>query len=77
VEDDDFRVLEFEDAHPHNDTAKETALRHEFDLSPTEYFQRLFRLIEEPEVLSTYPQVRRRLVRMRGRQHQVRRITAD
>ncbi len=72
VEDDDFRLLEFEDAHPRNDRAKSESLETEFGLAPADYFQRLFLLIEEPEVIATYPVVRRRLLRMRSRQHQVR-----
>ena len=72
VEDDDFRLLEFEDAHPRNDHAKAASLEQEFGLVPADYFQRLFLLIEEPEVMETYPLVRRRLLRMRARQHQVR-----
>jgi hypothetical protein len=77
VEDDDFRLLEFEDAHARNDHAKETSLRSEFGLTPSAYFQRLFTLIEEPEVIATYPQVRRRLLRLRARQHQVRTTATD
>ncbi|MES2169837.1 MAG: DUF3263 domain-containing protein [Actinomycetota bacterium] len=77
VEDDDFRLLEFEDAHPRNDHAKETSLRAEFGLTPAVYFQRLFALIEEPDVIATYPLVRRRLVRLRARQHQVRTTATD
>lgn len=72
MEDDDFRLLEFEDSHPRNDDHKEAALRAEFGLSPGTYFSRLFQLTEEPEVISTYPTVRRRLIRLRGKQHQVR-----
>lgn len=77
VEDDDFRLLEFEDAHPRNDHAKETSLRAEFGLAPGAYFMRLFSLIEEPEVIDTYPLVRRRLLRLRARQHQVRTSSTD
>ncbi len=72
MEDDDFRLLEFEDAHPRHDHGKEASLLSEFGLTPAGYFQRLFRLLEEPEVIATYPSVRRRLLRLRGRQHQVR-----
>jgi hypothetical protein len=72
VEDDDFRLLEFEDAHPVNDHKKHSSLHAEFDLTPSAYFERLLRLIEEPEVIATYPLVRRRLMRMRARQHQAR-----
>jgi hypothetical protein len=77
VEDDDFRLLEFEDAHPRNDHAKEASLREEFGMAPSAYFQRLFTLIEEPEVIDTYPLVRRRLLRLRSRQHQVRGSAPD
>jgi hypothetical protein len=73
VEDNDFRLLEFEQTHPRNDRHKELSLGEEFSLTPVEYFQRLFSLIDEPDVVSTYPAVRRRLVRLRARQHQVRR----
>ncbi len=77
MEDNDFRLLEFEDSHPRNDPRKEESLREEFSLTPGAYFQRLFLLIEEPEVMETYPAVRRRLVRLRARQHQVRASTAE
>jgi hypothetical protein len=77
VEDDDFRLLEFEDAHARNDHAKETSLRQEFGLTPSAYFKRLFSLIEEPEVIATYPLVRRRLLRLRSRMHQVRASATD
>lgn len=71
MNDDDFRLLEFEESHPRNDAAKQASLLAEFALAPSAYFTRLFLLMEEPEVISTYPGVRRRLVRMRSRQHRV------
>jgi hypothetical protein len=76
VEDDDFRPLEFEDAHPVNDHKKDSFLHTEFDLTRSAYFERLLRLVEEPEVIETYPLVRRRLMRMRARRHQARDGTA-
>jgi hypothetical protein len=72
VDDDDFRLLEFEDAHPRNSHEKESSLHDEFGLTPDAYFERLFRLVDEPEVIATYPVVRRRLLRIRSRSGTVR-----
>jgi hypothetical protein len=51
---------------------KEQAIRHEFDLSPTRYYQLLSDLIESGEAMDYDPLVVRRLRRLRDRRRRAR-----
>ncbi len=69
--DDDYRLLEFEDSHPKLDSRKESIVLEVFGAPIGMYYLRLFTLIEEPEVVATYPAMSRRLARLRSRQHRL------
>ncbi|TVT59056.1 DUF3263 domain-containing protein [Amycolatopsis rhizosphaerae] len=45
--------------------AKEQAIREQFDLSPTRYYQLLNQLLEKPEALSADPMLVKRLRKLR------------
>lgn len=59
------RILAFEDCWFQHPAAKETAIRELFDLSATEYFQRLHALLDEPAALVAKPVLVNRLRRNR------------
>jgi hypothetical protein len=63
VTDDDRSLLEFEDANPRNDGAKEKLIRDTFGLSNIRYYQRLNRVIRDPEAIAAYPLVASRTIR--------------
>lgn len=69
--DDDYRLLEFEDSHPKLDSGKKSTVLELFGAPIGTYYLRLFQLIEEPEVVATYPAMTRRLARLRSRQHRL------
>lgn len=52
--------------------AKEARIRVEFDESPTRYYQRLNRLIDQPDVLAYAPLVVKRLRRLRDLRREAR-----
>lgn len=59
-------VLTFEgSAHWNHQGAKEDAIRRQFDLSPTRYYQILNTLIDRPEALAEQPMLVKRLQRVR------------
>ncbi|SKU69859.1 Fis family transcriptional regulator [Mycobacteroides abscessus subsp. massiliense] len=58
-------VLEFERIWWKHSGQKEEAIRAEFGLSPTRYYQRLNQLLSEPEALEIEPVVVNRLLRIR------------
>jgi Protein of unknown function (DUF3263) len=60
------RVLEFERHWWRHAGAKEEAIRRQFDLGPTAYYQLLSRLIDEPAALDHDPMLVKRLQRQRA-----------
>ena len=60
------RVLEFERHWWRHAGAKEEAIRRQFDLGPTTYYQFLSRLIDEPGALAHDPMLVKRLQRQRA-----------
>jgi hypothetical protein len=73
-------ILEFERGWWRVAGAKETAIRAQFDLSPTRYYQLLNELVDDDAALAHDPMLVRRLRRLRAarqRQRQERRSTAD
>jgi hypothetical protein len=74
------RVLEFERHWWRHAGAKEEAIRRQFDLGPTAYYQLLSRLIDEPAALAHDPMLVKRLQRQRAarrRQRARRRLSED
>ncbi|MFZ2504426.1 MAG: DUF3263 domain-containing protein [Nocardioides sp.] len=73
----DLQILEFERQWWKYAGAKETAVRQEFDMSATRYYQVLNALIDRPEALVADPLLVRRLRRLRAtrqRQRSARRL---
>ncbi len=73
----DQAVLEFERQWWKYAGAKETAVREQFDMSSTRYYQVLNALIDRPEALASDPLLVRRLRRLRSqrqRQRSARRL---
>lgn len=61
----DSRILLFEENAPRSLGRKEEAIRAEFGLSPTRYYQRLNALIDAPEANAAHPLLMARLRRRR------------
>lgn len=59
-------ILEFEGKWWRLAGNKEAAIREQFDLSPTRYYQLLTRLLDDPAALAASPTVVNRLRRVRG-----------
>ncbi|GAA4858583.1 DUF3263 domain-containing protein [Saccharopolyspora rosea] len=75
MNDTDRAILAFEKEHWHYAGNKERVIQERFGLSPTRYYQRLNRLLDEPEALAQQPALVKRLQRLRdGRER--RRTTA-
>ncbi len=73
----DCEILEFERQWWKYAGAKETAVREQFDMSATRYYQVLNALIDRPEALEVDPLLVRRLRRLRAarqRQRSARRL---
>ena len=73
----DQAILEFERQRWKYAGAKETAVREQFDMSATRYYQVLNALIDRPEALAHDPLLVRRLRRLRSqrqRQRSARRL---
>lgn len=73
----DHAILEFERHWWKYAGAKETAIRDQFDMSSTRYYQVLNALIDRPEALESDPLLVRRLRRLRAtrqRQRSARRL---
>jgi hypothetical protein len=73
----DSQILEFERQWWKYAGAKETAVREQFDMSATRYYQVLNALIDRPEALEADPLLVRRLRRLRAarqRQRSARRL---
>ena len=80
LSDRDREILEFERQWWKYAGAKETAVREQFDMSATRYYQVLNALIDRPEALAADPLLVRRLRRLRAsrqRQRQARRLGFD
>ena len=77
LSDRDREILEFERQWWKYAGAKETAVREQFDMSATRYYQVLNALIDRPEALASDPLLVRRLRRLRAarqRQRSARRL---
>jgi Protein of unknown function (DUF3263) len=61
----DRAILDFEKNWYRFEGAKQAAIREQFDLSPTRYYQLLNALVDNPEALRAEPVVIRRLQRQR------------
>ncbi|GAA2070975.1 DUF3263 domain-containing protein [Williamsia deligens] len=63
--DDDRALLAFEKQWWRTPGAKENAIREQFGISTTRYYQRLTRILDNPEALADDPVLVRRLQRIR------------
>ncbi len=72
LSDQERRILEFERCWWRFGGAKEDAIREQFDLSATRYYQTLNRLINDPVALEADPILVRRLRRLRETRQQAR-----
>lgn len=75
----DATVLAFERGWWRYSGAKERAIREQLDLSATQYYQILNRLIDDPAALQAEPMLVKRLQRLRAsrqRERSVRRLNA-
>ena len=72
LSDRDREILEFERQWWKYAGAKETAVREQFDMSSTRYYQVLNALIDRPEALVADPLLVRRLRRMRAERQRAR-----
>ncbi|WP_018636288.1 DUF3263 domain-containing protein [Parafrankia elaeagni] len=68
----DARVLAFEKLRWQHPGAKDAAIRAEFGLSSTRYYQLLHVLIDSPAALATDPMLVRRLQRLRDERRRAR-----
>jgi hypothetical protein len=68
----DQRILEFERQWWKFAGAKEQAIREQFDMSATRYYQVLNALIDQPEALAFDPMLVKRLQRMRAARQRAR-----
>lgn len=68
----DQRILEFERQWWKFAGAKEQAIREQFDMSATRYYQVLNALIDQPAAMSFDPMLVKRLVRMRASRQRAR-----
>lgn len=72
----DRMILDNEKKHYQHVGNKEQAIRDEFDMSPTRYYQLLANLLDEPQALAAEPVLVNRLRRIRDRRAIVRRSRA-
>ena len=72
LSDRDREILEFERQWWKYAGAKETAVREQFDMSSTRYYQVLNALIDRPEALATDPMLVKRLRRLRSARQRAR-----
>ncbi|GAA0532939.1 hypothetical protein GCM10011581_17730 [Saccharopolyspora subtropica] len=61
----DRAILAFEQEHWHYQGNKERVIQERFGVSPNRYYQRLNRLLDEPEALQQQPALVKRLQRRR------------
>ncbi|GAA3361926.1 MULTISPECIES: DUF3263 domain-containing protein [Saccharopolyspora] len=62
----DQAILAFESEFWRYPGSKDRVIQERFGLSPTRYYQRLNRLLDEPEALAQQPVLVKRLLRMRA-----------
>lgn len=72
LSDRDRRILDFERQWWRHAGAKERAIREEFGISTTRYYQLLTKLIDRPEALRHDPMLVKRLRRMRAQRQRQR-----
>jgi len=65
-------ILDFERTWWTQDGPKENAIRSQFELSPTRYYQLLNQLLDDPEAMDYDPLVVRRLRRLRTERRRAR-----
>lgn len=70
VNDTDRAILDFEGERWRYAGNKERVIQDRFGLSPTQYYQRLNRLLDEPEALEQQPALVKRLTRLREAREQ-------
>ncbi|NEM92259.1 DUF3263 domain-containing protein [Galbitalea soli] len=61
---DDRALVEFEERYPEPGPGKDAEILRRFGLAPLRYYQRLFALSREPEVVDDYPQVSSKVQRV-------------
>ncbi len=66
MNDTDRAILDFESQWWRHAGVKERDIRERFGLTPTRYYQRLNRLLDEPEALEQHPTLVNRLRRLRN-----------
>ncbi|QGK69335.1 DUF3263 domain-containing protein [Allosaccharopolyspora coralli] len=66
MNDTDHAILEFARQWWHQPGNKERVIQERFGLSPTRYYQRLNRLLDEPSALAEQPGLVRQLRRLRA-----------
>lgn len=76
LNDEDVRILEFEQTYPQHSVQKEARLRREFGYSSARYYQILGTLIESPAALVAYPMLINRLRRVRDERRERRNRSA-
>lgn len=64
MNDDDRRILEFEERHPEAGPTKKTAIYRELAVSPVRYEQRLGALLLTEEAVAAFPMVANRRMRL-------------
>lgn len=74
MNDTDRAILAFEQEHWHYQGNKERVIQERFGFSPTRYYQRLNRLLDEPEALQQQPALVKRLQRRRDQRAERRAI---
>lgn len=77
MNDTDRAILAFELEHWHYPGNKERIIQERFGFSPNRYYQRLNRLLDEPEALAQQPALVKRLLNRRDQRAQRRRVTQD
>lgn len=65
MNDTDRAILDFESQRWRYTGNKERVIQERFGLSPTRYYQRLNRLLDEPEAVAQQPALVNRLLRLR------------
>ncbi|MBK0868340.1 MULTISPECIES: DUF3263 domain-containing protein [unclassified Saccharopolyspora] len=75
MNDTDRAILIFEGEFWRHRGSKERLIQEKFGMSPARYYQRLNRLLDEPEALAQYPVLVNRLLRRRAERAQGRTST--
>jgi hypothetical protein len=77
MNDTDRAILAFEKEHWHYQGNKERVIQERFGVSPNRYYQRLNRLLDEPEALAQQPALVKRLLNRREQRSQRRRVARE